>query len=85
MTRLVIITDKQAGEVEVASLRPCLKCFQFLLHDRLIKARELLSEPNANVTQPAYAVGFSSLSMSAKSFTLFTSEAPGKYIRQIRP
>ena len=56
---------------------------QFRLHARMLRAMELLVEPEATITAVAYAVGFNSLSAFAKSFVLFTSEAPSAYRKRI--
>jgi AraC-like DNA-binding protein len=57
---------------------------QFRLHARMLRAMELLVEPEATITAVAYAVGFNSLSAFAKSFGLFASETPSAYRERIK-
>jgi AraC-like DNA-binding protein len=57
---------------------------QFRLHARMLRAMELLVEPEAAITAVADAVGFNSLSAFAKSFGLFTSETPSAYRERIK-
>ncbi len=57
---------------------------QFRLQARIMRAMELLIEPDAKVTDVAYAVGFSSLSAFAKSFTSLTSETPSAYRQRVK-
>lgn len=57
--------------------------FDYLRQTRLNKARELLNEGRMNVTEVAYAVGYSSLSYFAKSFKHHHGTAPGTYLRKV--
>jgi AraC-like DNA-binding protein len=57
---------------------------QFRLHARMLRAMELLVEPDATITAVAYAVGFNSLSAFAKSFVLYTSETPSAYRARVK-
>jgi len=52
---------------------------EFRLHARMLRAMEMLVEPQVNVTDAAYSVGFNSLSAFAKTFALFTGETPSVY------
>jgi AraC-like DNA-binding protein len=57
--------------------------FGYLRETRLNKAKSLLDEGRMNVTEAAYAVGYSSLSHFAKTFKAFHGAAPGNYLRGI--
>ena len=53
------------------------------LHDaRMMKAMELLADPNRSVTETAYAVGFNSLGAFTRAFVDFTGERPRDYHRR---
>ncbi len=57
--------------------------FDYLRQTRLKKARSLLSEGHMNVTEAAYAVGYSNLSHFSKSFKDYHGTAPGTYLRKV--
>jgi AraC-like DNA-binding protein len=57
--------------------------FGYLRETRLNKAKSLLDEGRMNVTEVAYAIGYSSLSHFAKAFKAFHGAAPGNYLRGI--
>ncbi|WP_020586110.1 helix-turn-helix domain-containing protein [Desulfobacter curvatus] len=57
--------------------------FNYLRQTRLKKAKSLLAEGRMNVTEAAYAVGYSSLSSFSKSFTDYHGIAPGTYLRKV--
>ena len=57
--------------------------FGYLREMRLNKAKSLLNEGRMNVTEAAYAVGYSSLSHFAKSFKDYHGVAPGNYLRKV--
>lgn len=57
--------------------------FDYIRQARLKKARSLLDEGRMNVTEVAYAVGYSSLSHFAKSFKKYHGTPPGTYLRKI--
>jgi AraC-like DNA-binding protein len=48
-------------------------------HARLVRAMELLSEPQQRVTAVALEVGYTSMSAFAKSFARFAGETPSSY------
>lgn len=52
-----------------------------LTRARLLRAMELLSEKKRNVTETAYACGFTNLSAFSKAFAQFTGENPNAYRR----
>ena len=56
--------------------------FDYLRQTRLKKAGSLLAEGRMNVTEAAYAVGYSSLSQFSKSFKNYHGTAPGTYLRK---
>jgi AraC-like DNA-binding protein len=56
----------------------------FLTRARLLRAMELLSEGKANVTETAYACGFTNLSAFSKAFSIFTGQNPGVFRRARR-
>ena len=60
--------------LEVYGMTP----FNYLRHKRLEKAERLLSQGRMNVTQTAYAVGYSSLSHFSKAFQQHTGYLPGQ-------
>ncbi len=57
--------------------------FNYLRQSRLIKAKALLDEGRMNVTETAYAVGYSSLSHFAKAFKNHFGIAPSAYMREV--
>lgn len=57
--------------------------FDYLRQIRLKKARILLDQGRMNVSEVAYAVGYSSLSHFAKSFKDYHGTAPGNYMRKV--
>ena len=57
--------------------------FGYLREIRLNKAKSLLDEGRMNVTEVAYAVGYSSLSHFAMSFKDYFGSAPGMYLREV--
>ena len=57
--------------------------FGYLRKMRLDKAKSLLDEGRMNVTEAAYAVGYSSLSHFAGTFKDHFGFAPGSYLRKI--
>lgn len=56
---------------------------QFLRTARLMRAMELLAAPEAQVTETALAVGYSSLSAFTQAFARFTGETPSRYRQRI--
>jgi len=54
---------------------------QFLTRARLLRALELLTEGQTNVTETAYACGFSNLSAFSEAFQTFTGENPAAFRR----
>lgn len=56
----------------------------YLRTARIIQALELLSKPNANVTDVAYAVGYQSLSAFSKTFKQLTGVEPRTYLKNGR-
>ena len=57
--------------------------FGYLREMRLNKAKSLLDEGRMNVTEVAYAVGYSSLSHFARAFKDYHGAAPGNYLREV--
>ena len=57
--------------------------FGYLREIRLNKARSFLDEGRMNVTEVAYAVGYSSLSHFAKAFKKQHGTAPGNYLKEV--
>jgi len=55
--------------------------FGYLRELRMTEARFLLSRGDANVTEAAYSVGYSSLSHFAKVFKKYCGQAPGDFMR----
>lgn len=55
---------------------------RFVLHYRMSRARELLSEPGAKVSQVAYEVGFNDLSYFGRVFRRFVGETASQYQRR---
>ena len=56
--------------------------FDYLRRERLEAARRLLDQGGKNVTEIAYAVGYSSLSHFSKAFRRYTGCLPGQYRRR---
>jgi AraC-like DNA-binding protein len=54
---------------------------QFLTRARLLRAMEILAGKKRNVTETAYACGFTNLSAFSKAFAQFTGENPNTYRR----
>ncbi len=54
---------------------------QFLTRARLLRAMEILAGKRRNVTETAYACGFTNLSAFSKAFAQFTGEKPNAYRR----
>jgi AraC-like DNA-binding protein len=52
---------------------------QFLTRARLLRAMEILAGRKRNVTETAYACGFTNLSAFSKAFAQFTGEKPNAY------
>jgi AraC-like DNA-binding protein len=57
--------------------------FGYLRETRLNKAKSLLDDGRMNVTEVAYAVGYSSLSHFARTFKDYFGTAPGNYLREV--
>jgi AraC-like DNA-binding protein len=57
---------------------------QFLLTARMIRATELLANPQARVAQTAFAVGFESPSAFGRAFSSFVGETPEAYRQRCR-
>ena len=58
--------------------------WQQFLHDaRMMRAMELLAMAEAQVTETALTVGYSSLSAFSQAFTRFTGETPMQYHRRV--
>jgi len=53
----------------------------FMTRARLLRAMELLTGGRHNVTEAAYACGFTNLSAFSKAFSLFTGQNPGVFRR----
>lgn len=54
----------------------------YILHERMIKARNLLLQPQASISEVAYASGFSSVSYFVHQFKLFHDCTPGNFIKK---
>ncbi len=80
----------EASNLSVRTLRRRMNqetgiSWQQFLHDaRMMRAMELLTLPDAQVTETALAVGYKSLSAFTQSFTRFTGETPSHYSRRVR-
>jgi AraC-like DNA-binding protein len=59
--------------------------FEFVQENRMIKAKHLLQGTNPNITEIAYAVGYSSLSSFSQSYKNFFGISPTEQIKQIIP
>lgn len=57
--------------------------FEFIQENRMLKARHLLTLPNANVTEISYAVGYSSLSSFSQSYKNYFGISPTEFIKNI--
>jgi len=58
---------------------------QFLLNYRIAMARDFLAEPQACVSEVAYAVGFNDPSHFARIFHRFVGEPPTRYSQRVSP
>ncbi|MDX1523934.1 MAG: helix-turn-helix transcriptional regulator [Anaerolineae bacterium] len=59
--------------------------WQQFLHDaRMMRAMELLALPEAQVTDTAFTVGYTSLSAFTQAFTRFTGETPSHYRHRVQ-
>lgn len=58
---------------------------RFLLQYRIAKARDFLAEPDASVSQVAYAVGFNDLSHFGRMFRRFVGVPATQYQRHFQP
>jgi len=54
---------------------------QFIQYSRIMRAKELLDTQQYNVTQVAYAVGYSNISHFSKAFRKYTNFNPGEYLK----
>ncbi len=59
--------------------------FSYLREARLNKAKILLDEGGMNVSEAAFAVGYSNLSHFAKAFMQRFGIPPGKYLNDVVP
>ncbi len=57
---------------------------KFLYTARMIRAMELLANPEAYVTETALEVGYNSFSAFTQAFTRFTGETPRNYLQRIK-
>jgi AraC-like DNA-binding protein len=58
---------------------------QFVRRARMIRAMELLAEPDIKIIDVVYAVGFSSVSAFNHTFRTFTGETPSGYRQRVQP
>lgn len=58
---------------------------EFIRRARLVQAMDLLTQPDVQITEVAYAVGFESISAFNSSFRRFTQETPTQYRRRFMP
>jgi AraC-like DNA-binding protein len=58
---------------------------EFARRARMIRAMELLAEPDTKVIEVVDAVGFSSVSAFNHAFRAFTGETPSSYRKRLRP
>ncbi len=58
--------------------------FEYLRQHRLKQAKELLDSLEMNITEVAYATGFSSPSHFAKAFRNYYQVAPSSYLKEVR-
>lgn len=54
----------------------------YILHERMIKARDLLLQPQSSISEVAYASGFSSVSYFVHQFKLYHDCTPGNFIKK---
>ncbi len=57
--------------------------FEFIQENRSIKARHLLQKPNANITEIAYDVGYSSLSSFSQAYKNYFGINPSDQVKQL--
>ncbi len=55
---------------------------QWLIHFRIIKAKELLKKPGASVTDVALAVGYNSLGQFILAFRSRTGQLPSEFLKR---
>jgi AraC-like DNA-binding protein len=58
---------------------------EFVRRARMIRAMELLAEPDSKVINVVDAIGFSSVSAFNHAFRAFTGETPSSYRKRLRP
>lgn len=58
---------------------------QFVHRARMIRAAELLADPNTPVIEVAYATGFESVSAFTHAFRTWAGETPTKFRRRLQP
>ena len=82
------ISLEELAEAGAVSKREALRCFQNGIHKspfeylkeyRIMKAKEMLSDPDLSVTQIAFSTGFSSGAYFTKTFRECTKMTPGQY------
>lgn len=56
----------------------------YILHERMALARNLLLNPIHNISNVAYMTGFSSISYFTKQFKLLNNCTPGEFIKRFR-
>jgi len=59
--------------------------WRFLLNHRIEVDRDFLAEPQACVSEVAYAIGFNDLSHFARTFRRFVGEPPTRYGQRVSP
>lgn len=57
---------------------------EYILHERIALARNLLLNPLNNISKVAYMSGFSSISYFTKQFKLLNNCTPGEFIKRFR-
>lgn len=55
---------------------------EYILHQKMSKARNLLLNPELNISDVAYMIGFTSVSYFIKQFKAFQNCTPGDYIKK---
>lgn len=55
---------------------------EYILHERMALARNLLLQPNHNITSVAYLCGFSSVSYFTKQFKQYNNCTPKEFVRR---
>lgn len=55
---------------------------EYILRERLAKAKNLLLHPNVNISEVAYLCGFNTVSYFIKQFKIHNSCTPGDFIRK---